>query len=282
MRILRPQRGEKARLIRMAIQNAENNLENLRASENVELDILKRLQKRLKIEKLPQRFECVDCSSISGAEAVGTIVVFEKGRPKKSLYRKYRIKTVNGHDDYAYMAEVLKRRFGKKENSKPYPDILMIDGGKGQLNVAVAAVRDMNLEGQFEIISIAKKDEKKGEIHDKIYKPGQSNPVNLGREGDLLLFLQRIRDEAHRFTISFHRKRRSMIFVQSAVDKIPGIGKKRKAVLLSHFGSIQKIRAATLKELSAVPGINQKLADKIQKALISQDEEKTPDKPYSD
>jgi excinuclease ABC subunit C len=277
IRILQPQRGEKARLIDMAIQNAENSLENFRATEAGKLDILVRLQKRLKIKKLPQRVECFDCSNISGTEAVGAMVVFEKGRPKKSSYRKYRIKTVNGHDDYAYLAEVLKRRFAKKEKSKPYPDILMVDGGKGQLGVTVAIVKDMNLEGQFEIISIAKKDEKRGETHDKIYKFGQSNPVNLGREGDLLLFLQQIRDEAHRFAISFHRKRRSTTFVQSALDKIPGIGKTRKAALLKHFGSIQKIRTATLEDLGAVPGINQKLADKIQKALIYQDEKKSTD-----
>ena len=267
VRILCPQRGEKLRLVKMAVQNAENSLMDLMASEAVEQDILLRLRKRLKMDRLPQRIECFDNSNISGTGAVAAMVVFERAKAQNALYRKYRIRSMDGQDDYACMAEVLKRRFGKKEKSKPYPDILMVDGGKGQLNIAVAVIRDLNLEEKFAIISIAKKDDKKGETHDKIYKPGQTNPVSLGREGDLLLFLQKIRDEAHRVAISFHRKRRSMTLMQSALDTIPGIGSKRKRVLLKHFGSIQKIRSATLEELKAVPGISRNVADNIQKHL---------------
>jgi excinuclease ABC subunit C len=195
------------------------------------------------------------------------MVVFEKGKPNRSLYRKYKLKTAIAQDDYACMAEVLKRRYGRGAKSKPIPDILMVDGGKGQLNIAVSVIRKLKLEGDFEIIAIAKKDKKRGETRDKIYKPGQANPVNLGREGDLLLFLQRIRDESHRFAISFHHKRRSKTFLRSALDEIPGVGKKRKATLLKHFKSIKKIRAATLEELSALPGMNLKVAESVKKAL---------------
>ena len=244
VKILQPKRGEKAQLVAVAIHNAENELKSLIASRSAEMNLLLRLQNKLKMVRLPERIECFDNSNISGTQAVAAMVVFEKARAKTSFYRKYRIKTVTEHDDYAYMAEVLKRRFGKGEASKPYPDLLMVDGGKGQLNIALAVTRELNLTEKFDIIGIAKKDETKGETRDKIFKPGRANPLSFGRDEDLLLFLQRIRDEAHRFAISFHRKRRRKISLQSALDTIPGVGKKRKAALLQHFKSVKNIRAA--------------------------------------
>jgi excinuclease ABC subunit C len=265
--ILEPKRGEKARLVKMASQNAENSLKEFKASIEAGKEILVRLQKRLKMDSIPRRIECFDVSSISGTEAVAGMIVFEDGKPEKSLYRKYKLKTGAMQDDYACMAEVLKRRYGKGEKSKPFPDILMVDGGKGQLNIAVSVIKALNLEHNFQIISIAKKDDKKGETKDKIYKPGQVNPVNLGREGDILLFLEKIRNESHRFAISFHRKRRSKTFMYSALDSIPGVGKQRKATLLKHFKSIKNIRAATLEEMRALPGLNRKVAEDIEKAL---------------
>ena len=267
--ILVPKRGEKTRLVKMASQNAVNSLKDLRASLATDMDILVRLQKRLKMVQVPLRIECFDNSSISGTDAVAGMVVFEKGKSNRSLYRKYKLKTREAQSDYACMAEVLKRRYGKGEKSKPYPDILMVDGGKGQLNIAVSIIKSLKLEQNIKIISIAKKDESRGETQDKIYNHGQANPVSLGREGDLLLFLERIRDESHRFAISFHRKRRRKALVRSALDSIPGIGKKRKAMLLRHFKSIKMIRAATLEELSSLPGINRKVAEVIKKGLNS-------------
>jgi excinuclease ABC subunit C len=269
VRIRCPQRGEKVQLMKMAMNNAEKQLHDLIASRTVEMDVLTRLQKRLKLSRFPERIECFDNSNISGTEPVAGMVVFEKGKPQKSSYRKYRIKTVSQHDDYAYMSEALKRRYGKGKASKPYPDLLIVDGGKGQLNIAVSVVKDLELSGRFEIAGIAKKDEQKGETQDKIFKPGRVNPMNFGREGDLLLFLQRIRDEAHRFAISFHRKRRRKASIQSVLDTIPGIGKKRKAMLLRHFKSISGIRAASLQELKALPGLNRKLAEQIHRSLSS-------------
>ena len=269
VKILQPKRGEKAQLVAVAIHNAENELKSLMASRSAEMDLLLRLQNKLKMERLPERIECFDNSNISGTQAVAAMVVFEKARAKTSFYRKYRIKTVSEHDDYAYMEEVLKRRFNKGEASKPYPDLLMVDGGKGQLNIALAVTRELNLPEHFDIIGIAKKDETKGETRDKIFKPGRTNPLNFGKDGDLLLFLQRIRDEAHRFAISFHRQRRKKITLQSALDTIPGVGKKRKAALLQHFKSVKNIRAADSEEIGALPGFNRSVAELILKALGS-------------
>jgi excinuclease ABC subunit C len=265
--ILRPQRGAKVQLVTLARHNAENELKNIVASRSAETDLLVRLQAKLKIEKLPERIECFDNSNISGAQPVAAMVVFEKARAKPSSYRKYRIKTVREHDDYAYMEEVLKRRFSKGEASKPYPDLLMVDGGKGQLNIALAVSRELNLKDKFDIIGIAKKDEAKGETRDKIFKPGRANPISIGKDEDLLLFLQRIRDEAHRFAISFHRNRRAKVSMQSALDTIPGVGKKRKAALLRHFKSIKNIRAADPEEIGALPGFNLSVAQSILRAL---------------
>jgi len=270
VRILGPKRGEKLRLVKLASRNAENSLKEFRASAASDMEILIQLKKRLKMDKIPQRIECFDISSISGTEGVAGMVVFEKGKPNKSLYRKYSLKSVDAKDDYSCMAEVLKRRYGNGEKSKPYPDILMVDGGKGQLNIAVSVIESLKLEQTFQIISIAKKNESKGETQDKIYKPGQVNPVNMGRGGEPLLFLERIRDKSHGFAISFHRKRREKKFIRSALDSIPGVGKKRKVTLLTHFKSIEKIRTATLEELSALPGINRNVAESVKKALNSE------------
>lgn len=265
--ILRPQRGEKAHLVNLTEHNAQNELKNLIASRSAEMDLLLRLQKKLKMRKLPERIECFDNSNISGTDPVAAMVVFEMARAQKSAYRKYRIRTVSEHDDYAYMKEVLERRFRKTDEANPYPGLLMVDGGKGQLNIALAVIKELNLSEEFDVAGIAKKDEKKGETRDKIFIPTRANPIGFGRKGDLLLFLQRIRDEAHRFAITYHRKRRGKRTLQSALDSIPGVGRKRKAILLQHFKSIKNIRAATLEQICSLPGFNRKVAESVQKAL---------------
>jgi len=265
VRILYPIRGEKTQLVKMAANNAQNSLKDLTASTDAAIDISVRLQKRLRMDKMPERIECFDNSNISGTEPVAGMVVFENGKPNKSLYRKYKIKTVDKQNDYAYMAEILTRRYGKGEKSKPYPDLLVVDGGKGHLNIAVSIIKKFKLEKNFEIIGIAKKDAARGETNDKVYQPGRANPVNFGREGDLLLFLQKIRDEAHRFAIFFHRKRRDKKSIHSVFDTVSGIGKKRKEILLKHFGSIDRISKATLEELISLPGIDRKIAEEIKK-----------------
>jgi excinuclease ABC subunit C len=263
--IIHPQRGEKARLIEMASQNAETALNEWIASTFSDEEILFRLGKCLQMDRVPNRIECFDNSNLSGTEPVSAMVVFEQLKPKKSAYRKFRIKTVSEPDDYAYMEEVLKRRFRKGVESDSLPDLLMVDGGKGQLNIALSVLKEMNLAGRFYLIGISKKDQNRGETKDKIYIPGRVNPIIT--PADLLLFLQRIRDEAHRFAITFHRTRRKKAAFHSVLDEIPGIGKKRKQALLKYFGSMSKIRAATPEQLNLVPELNKITAEAVYKAL---------------
>lgn len=263
--VLHPRRGEKVRLVAMALRNAENEMERRTDSDAEMGRQLERLQKRLHLLNAPRRIECFDNSNLQGNEPVSAMVVFENGAPFKSGYRKYKIRSVPEQNDYAYMKEVLTRRYGKGEASEPFPDLLLVDGGKGQLNIATAVLAEIGVTGRFGVAGIAKRDKVRGEPADKIYLPNRANPVNMPE--DLRLLLERIRDEAHRFVISFHRKRRRKGIVSSALDGIPGLGPKRRKALLVHFGGINKIRAATPKEMAAAPGINEKLAREIYRRL---------------
>ncbi|MFO7963545.1 MAG: excinuclease ABC subunit UvrC [Desulfobacterales bacterium] len=270
IRIRHPYRGEKKRLVEMAVQNAQTALRDAKSSGAAAEEILKRLQWRLDLQRLPNRIECIDNSNISGDSAAAAMVVFEKGIPKKSDYRKYHIKTVQKPDDYATMWEILHRRFvkhGWKTSEDPLPDLLIVDGGKGQLNIAVDVVTALGLYNRFDIISIAKKDETKGEGEDKVYKPKRANAVAFGKEHDLLLFIQRIRDESHRFAITFHRRKSRNRVLQSELDGIPGVGMKRKKNLLRHFKGIRRIGAASIDELCRVPGMNRKAAESVYSAF---------------
>jgi len=267
--ILAPQRGEKVRLVRMAAENAADRLRDLQADQDQSRRLIERLQKRLRLENIPARIECFDNSNLLGKSPVAAMVVFQDGKPDKPAYRSYKIKTVKNPDDYKTMAEVLRRRYNPEKEAGPLPDLLMLDGGKGQLNIGRAILRELGLANSVELISIAKKDETRGETRDKIYKPGRVNAVNFGSHDDLLLFLQQVRDEAHRFAISFHRRRRGKKAVRSVLDGIRGIGEKRKKVLLKHFGGIAGIRKASVAEIGALPGIPLSLAQAIKKALGS-------------
>jgi len=202
-----------------------------------------------------------------GSDPVAGLVVFVDGRPERSAYRRYRITGVTVPDDYAAMAEILKRRLGKGVASEPFPDLLMVDGGKGQLGAALAVMKDLQLDGRMDVIGIAKRNPDRGEVQDKVFLPGRSNPVHFGREGDLLLFLQQVRDETHRHAVSFHRRRHRATALTSALDAISGVGRVRKAQLIEHFGSFEAVRAATLAELSALPGFSPKLAATIKESL---------------
>lgn len=268
-----PQRGDKVRLLEMARENAGERLKALTEQADAEAKLLEGLRQRLGMAHLPRRIECIDNSGIAGQDMVSGLVVFEDAAPEKSSYRKYRLRTVTEQDDYAAMAEVLTRRYGR-ENAEAYPDLLMVDGGKGQLNIARTALKELGLEGRFAVIGIAKKDEEKGEPDDKIYLPGRANPVNFTRHREQLYLLQRIRDEAHRYAISFHRKRRTNRSLTSVLDDISGIGEKRKAALLQHFQSIDGIRAASVDEISAVPGMNHRVAEQLKQQLSEKAEEK--------
>ncbi|MBW1675821.1 MAG: excinuclease ABC subunit UvrC [Deltaproteobacteria bacterium] len=267
VRIMMPQRGEKARLVRMADQNAGKSLKEQLDAAMAEKALLDRLQRRLALERRPERIECFDLSNMAGTEGVGSMVVFEGGRPARAAYRKYRIKFAPGWDDYAMLREVLARRYKKVEAGQPLPDLLMVDGGKGQLNMAIAVLKALQLYGSFDLIGIAKKDPERGETEDKIYKPGRKNPVNLKKDTDVLLFLQRIRDEAHRSVITYHRKRRLMTCRRSVLEEIPGIGERRRTRLLKHFGSLKRIKAASVEELAAVPGMTRQAAQAVFETL---------------
>jgi excinuclease ABC subunit C len=265
----RPHRGEKRRLLAMAIQNAAKELEERLAAGLDRGDLLDRLQKRLHLTRLPARIECFDNSNLAGTAAVSSMVVFVDGEPDTSAYRRYRVRAVSGPDDYAAMSEVLRRRFERAKSASPLPDLLIVDGGKGQLNIAAAVAADLGIQGRFDMIGIAKKDARRGETADKIFTTGRANPVNFGRDADLLLFVQRIRDEAHRFAVSYHRRRRSRQALGSALDGIPGGGAVRKNALLKHFKSVHLIRQASVADLCAVDGIHRHLAQTIKNHLRS-------------
>ena len=272
VRILVPRRGEKTRLTQMAAKNAANALEESMASKSSDAAALERLRKCLRMDSPPRRIECFDNSNFAGALMSAGMVVFENARPNKSAYRKFKVRDVVSPDDYASMKEVLTRRFSKDEkDGMPFPDLLMVDGGRGQLGIAVSVLEELGLSGRFRLIGIAKKDPAKKETRDKIYAPGRANPLNVPDES--LLFLQRIRDEAHRFAVSFHRNRRGKETLRSELDDIPGIGRKRKLALIKHFGGVSKIRQATLEQLEALPEMNRKVAEEVVKAMR---EDQTP------
>jgi excinuclease ABC subunit C len=215
----------------------------------------------LGISKPPRRIECFDISNIQGSDNVASMVVFENGQAKKSDYRHFKIKSVEGQaDDFASMKEVVHRRYSRLvEENKSFPDLIVIDGGKGQLNAALTVLKELNIEDQ-DIIGLAKKQE-------EVFKPNQSDPVLLPRRCESLHLLQRVRDEAHRFAITFHRKLRAKRSLQSNLDALPGVGKARRKILLDHFGSYDSIKQATLDDLSAVAGIPKTLAQKLYNSL---------------
>lgn len=265
--IMMPQRGEKARLLEMAAHNAEKSLRDHLNAALAEEGMLDRLQKALALSRRPERIECFDLSNIAGTEGVGAMVVFERGKPAPEAYRRYRIKAVSARDDYGMLREALSRRYKKREAEGSLPDLLMVDGGKGQLNSAVFVLKGLGLHGLFDLIGIAKKDSERGETEDKIYKPGRKNQVNLRKSPEALLFFQGIRDEAHRYVIAYHRKRRMITYRRSILEDIPGIGSKRRKNLLKHFGSLKRIRAACVEDLSTVPGMTRQAAQALFDAL---------------
>ena len=254
-----PKRGEKKRLVDMAVVNASRELEKILLKEEEELASMVLLKSLMGMGSLPQRIECFDNSNISGQDPVSSMVVFTNGRPDKSAYRKYIIKDIEYQDDYAYMYQVLERRFSKTQEEMAWPDLLVVDGGKGQLGMAMAVLKDLGID-HFALAGLAKKDRAKGEVLDKIYVPGRSNPLNIGQAQKALYLLQRVRDEAHRFAITFQRKRREKRGGLSILDSIPGIGPKKKKMLLVRFKGIENMKKASLEELSSLPGITGNLA----------------------
>lgn len=276
--IFNPQRGDKRRLVEMAAENARQGFAERHDQEKAREKMLLELQTQLCLRRYPQRVECFDISTIHGAHAVGSMVTFIDGEPDKTRYRHYRIRTIDpasGGDDFGMMLEVLTRRFKRGKEESELPDLIVVDGGKGQLAMALAAMAEVGVSG-VEAVGLAKDRvqpaARSAEIHrseERVFLPGQSNPVVLKRNSNALFLLQRVRDEAHRFAITHHRKLRSKQTLYSALDRIAGIGGRRKRALLRAFGSIKRIEAATLEELRKVPSINEKVAREIIESLRS-------------
>ena len=261
-----PQRGIKKQLIDMVAENARGSLELARAKQmnpNVMLSALKELKDRLRLPRIPVRIECYDISNIQGTLAVGSMIVLEKGLPKLVNYRRFRIKTVFGANDCSMIQEILTRRFKRGVKSEGnwgvIPDLILIDGGKAQLNAALEAKQEVGIDS-LPIASLAKEQE-------KVFIPGQFEPVDMPADSPALHVLQRARDEAHRFAISYHKKLRSKKNLTSSLDAIPGIGPKRKKALLNKFGSIEAIKDASAEELSQTRYIPSHLAKKIKEYL---------------
>ena len=283
-----PQRGEKRRLVQMVAENAEQGLEQLRVkqtSDTAAMDAaMLELQEALSLPYPPKRIECYDISNIQGTNAVGSMVVFENAKPKKAHYRRFQIKSVKGVDDYSMMREMLTRRFKRLSQSrKPReldalegdvesaavsngnassknawgiePDLVLIDGGKGHLGAALQVFLELGIN-DIPLASLAKENE-------ELFIPMMSESILLPRNSQGLYLVQRARDEAHRFAITFHRERRSKKSVQSALDLVPGIGPKRKRMLIRRFGSVRGVSSASVDEIAAVPGMTLSLARSV-------------------
>jgi excinuclease ABC subunit C len=255
--IQKPLRGEKLRLLRMAVANAENLLRS--RSENQVVDLMDVVKATLKLKRLPKFIEGLDISNLHGDEAVGAVVSFVDGLPHRAGYRNYKIKAVKGINDYGMMTELMERRVNKGE----LPELFLVDGGKGHLSVVERVLDKIAGPHAPEVISIAKPVETRKEKLDKIYVPGRKNPIRLKADHPALLLMMRIRDEAHRRAITYHRRLRAKTLRESELDRIPGIGKKRKKVLLDNFSDIAAVAGASVDDLARVPGINRALANNI-------------------
>lgn len=273
-----PRRGAKRNLVRMAAENASEILSVIRTQWQTDTlkqeTALAELQAVLRLPEPPNRIECFDISNTQGTAATGSMVVFHQGTPKKSHYRCFNIRTVAGPDDYACMREILLRRFGRWQQSREQhaagnkqneafarlPDLLLVDGGKGQLGVAQEVLREFELSEAVAVAALAKQNE-------DLFVPAQSEPVAWPKRSPALFLAQRIRDEAHRFALSHHRQRRSRSGLASQLDSVPGIGPARRKALLRHFGSLDRIRAASLAELLKTDKMTRPAAHSIKELL---------------
>ena len=255
-----PQRGKKAGMLRLAIENAQEAIKSHGKKGEEKDKGVEELQQMFDLPLIPDKIEAFDISNILGAEAVGSVVVWERGRFRKDEYRHFKIKGVTGADDFAMMQEVVQRRYSRiiKEGAE-LPDLIIIDGGKGQLNAAIAALEGLNIK-DIGIIGLAKaKDEKE----DRVYLPDMPIPVELDVKSPGTHLLQHIRDEAHRFAISHHRKLRGKEAMLSALDNIKGIGRARKLALLKYFGSVESLKKAGIEELIKAPKMTEKAAKEL-------------------
>lgn len=269
-RLLVPRRGEKRRLVDLATDNARASFE-VRRSRTQDMDeALARLQKRLGLQNFPHRIEGYDISQVQGSAPVGSQVAMLDGEPDKSRYRRYKIKTVEGQDDFAMMREVLTRRVLRGLEDGDLPDLIVVDGGKGQLGVARAVLSDTGVDG-VDLGALAKR--RKGgtdggpQSFERIFVPGRKDPIILRQDSAELLLLARLRDEAHRFAVTFHQKLRTKRALRSPLESIEGVGPSRRKSLLRHFGSLKRLREASPADIAQVRGVSKTLAERVHAGL---------------
>lgn len=269
--VLHPQRGERARVLALAQENATHAFFEKRQKSGANRAVLEGLKAKLQLTRLPVRIECYDISNLQGRMIVGARVAFEEAVPVKAGYRRYRIRSRSGQDDFAAMYEVILRRMQRGKEEGDLPDLVVIDGGKGQLNAARAAIKDVGIEG-LDLIALAKSrllDEEEGDdaslerSPERVFLPGAKEPIVLKQSSPEVFLLARIRDEAHRFAITFHRSLRQRANLRSTLEEIPGVGAVRRRALLKHLGSLKRVRAASLSDLEAVPGVGRHAAQLI-------------------
>jgi excinuclease ABC subunit C len=258
-----PVRGLKKQLLQLARKNARAVLRQ-RLSEPLLEEVLSQLQNRLKLERLPRAIECFDISNLGGHAAVGSMAVFQGGKKSPGAYRRYRIKTIEGPDDYGMISEILSRRYRRALEEGVFPELIVVDGGKGQLNIALRVLRDLRIDYP-DVIALAKEKRlKTGRVvRDRVFLPGRKNPVLFRRGSPALHLLMRIRDEAHRFAVTYHKKLRTRESFSSPLDEIPGIGPVLKARLIDHCGTIDKFKDSSPESLMKVKGVSQSLAERI-------------------
>ncbi len=275
VRLVTPQRGEKKNLCLMAQRNACESYRQRGQRQQAREELLNELQSKFHLPCWPKRIECYDISNVQGNQSVGSMVVLLDGEPATAEYRRFKIKTVVGADDYASLREVLIRRLSRGIEEKKLPEMILIDGGKGQLGVLSAVLKEFQLEDDIGAVGIAKSRvlaNVRGKVversEERFFLPGRKNPVSFRHGSASLFLLERLRDEAHRFAITYHRKLRSKASLHSSLEDIPGVGPARRKALLKHFGSLKRIRAATLDDLQQMPGISGELAETIFRALL--------------
>lgn len=264
VRIEVPLRGKKRRLVVMAEKNALLAMKNEIDGEGERMRALEELAETLGLKSLPQTIEGFDLSNISGAYAVGSMVYFSDGKADRSKYRRYKIRGVQGIDDYQMLREVMARRYARLiQEGEPLPDMILIDGGKGHLNKGRQVLMDLGLEDKIDLVCIAKGKHRNDLSTDEVFSVRHKSPALFKKNSAARTLLQRVRDEAHRFAIAYHRKLRGKKSLTSPLEALPGIGKKRRLLLLKKFGGLDNIRKASLNDLTSLPGITDSLAQKI-------------------
>ncbi len=268
-----PQRGEKTALIELANRNAEQRFHEKQLSEAADKDTLSTMKEALKLPTLPKRIECFDISTIQGTATVASMVVFTDGQPDKARYRRFSMKTVDGQDDFASMREVLLRRYTRAIDEDDLPDFVLIDGGKGQLGMATAVFKDLGIEDLPHAgIAKSRTQEEGDRSPERFFLPGRMNPIVLPQNGPVVQLAARIRNEAHRFAITYHRKKRGKAALKNTLVDIPGVGPRRAQTLLTKLGSVTRVREATPEEIAALPGFSDELAQTIH-AFLHQESE---------